>query len=182
MKNWTVMHPKQPGGHSLTALRDGDKATCAKINLTPGRGAVLNGSIYPAYSTLHVSVLVSGAEVIFGPNSDPSQCATVTSLLLTHDASQRVADGYTCSPICDVPVACLIKGRKAFPSKVKWSFTCACPRKTCNELLLSLRSATGRVSVCEIKIDDTDWSREDDCNRDCWESSGNLSVSLTVKD
>ena len=176
------MHPKQPGVHSLTALRDGDEATCAEINLTPERGALLNGSIYPAYSVLYVSVLVSGAEVIFGPSSDPTQCATVTSLLLTHDTSKRVADGDTCGPICDVPGACLIKGRKTVRSKEKWYFTCVCPRNACNELLLSLQSTLGWVSVCEIMLEKSDWFPEHNYNHDWWNPRAKRLFSLAVKD
>ena len=148
--DWTLIYPEKNDAPSFAALKDENRATCAGI-LTPDGGALLNASISPAYNTVNVSILVSGTDIVFGPNSDPSKCHMATSLLMTHDSS-KVTDEKSCSPICDVPGACFIQGREVTPSKQKWFFTCSCPRQSCNELLLVLRSDEGRATVCEIVV------------------------------
>ena len=147
------MHPKGTNVTSLPALNYGELNTCAEVNVTSG-GTLMKASIDPSYDTMNVSIVVSGTDVIFGPNSDRTKCATTTSLLMTHYFSDDNvdADKWNCRPFCATPRTCMVQGNQVVEATSRWLFTCACPRPTCNELILSMRSGfpDGQTSVCEV--------------------------------
>ena len=148
-----MLYPKESNITSLTALNDGKLETCTDVILTSGE-TLLKASIDPTYDTLNVSIMVSGTDVIFGPNSDPIKCHTATSLLMTHDSNKDNADEHmwNCNPFCAAPGTCLLRGNEVVGAINNWSFACACPRRSCNELFLTMRSGSPevQVSVCEI--------------------------------
>ena len=153
---WSLVYPKHGNTTSFAALNDEELNTCVEVNLTSG-GTLLKASIDPTYDIMNVSIVVSGTDVIFGPNSDHAFCAMTTSLLMTHDSSNAHMDRnkWNCSPFCTSPGTCLVQGNRVMESMNKWLFTCACPRPPCNELILSMRSAPNerQASVCEVILD-----------------------------
>ena len=147
---WSLVHPKHVNTTSLAALYDEELNTCVEVNLNSGE-TLLKASIDPVYDLMNVSIVVSGNDVMFGPNPDPTKCATTTSMLMTHHSSNGHVN---CRPFNATPRTCLVKGNEIVGAVNRWFFSCACPRRSCNELFLSVRSGLpgGQASLCEITL------------------------------
>ena len=138
----------------LPEVRDGDNDTCHGLDIEAGR-LLLKSNLDVPFKTLKVTILITGAEVVFFPNNDISLCKKHMSLLMAHDSSTATTQGHTCKPFCEVPGPCRLEEIVMLATgKINYEFTCVCPQASCNELFVMFQpeAVQGGISICGVQM------------------------------
>ena len=149
---WYLVDLNGNSGTYLDEITDGLFQTCASLDMT-SRPQLLKTTVNESYTYLDVKIAIDKPEFNFG-QAHPD-CDQVHSMLLTHDSSEAIANGLTCSPFCKVPKQCQLREvePKRTGNMIYWFF-CKCAVSTCNELFLILHSSLARkiINICWITI------------------------------
>ena len=150
LEKWQAIFPNNSDA-DFTALTDGDDSSCKPFRIEQS-WLLKNTPVLPLRGYIHVAI-VSGANILFGPELPQQMCTETPSFLVTQTSPTT---GRGCDPFCEVPHTCIYDGydRPEDHAYGIHNFFCDCIDDSCNELLLMLQqeSTRGEVSVCETYV------------------------------
>ena len=151
---WYQLHSGYNISTYMKRLNDDKRWSCDELDTT-GSSQLLKATLTPYYTSLNVTIYMKLPVLIFDP-AHP-KCDKATSLLMTHDSSEAIANGLTCNPFCEVPYPCQLVQNpiQIKREKFQYRFLCHCSAQSCNELFIVLRPKKNKsiAKICDVLLE-----------------------------